>query len=80
MRRVKHSGYVAFSVTEAERERLSRLAERFGFATLDALGADLFRIGLTTMDACYRPVTAYERFVRLRMRVRRRRGEWETSE
>lgn len=67
------SGYTGFSLTKAERARLTHLARAFGFATLDALAADVFRIGLATVDTCWTPTTRLERFLGARARVHRPR-------
>ena len=74
-RRSKHSSYVGFSLSERESARLSRLAARLGYATLDHLAADLFRIGLDHVDACFIPTTSHERFPRARARVQVRAHE-----
>lgn len=69
MRRGKFSTYVAFSLDKDEHARMARLARRFGYATLDALSADLFRIGLASVDTCFVTTTHYERFLRARSRL-----------
>lgn len=67
------SGYTGFSLTTAERARLTHLARVFGFATLDALAADLFRIGLATVDTCWTTTTRFEQFLGTRARVQQPR-------
>lgn len=73
MHRRTFSRYVAFSVSKSEHARLDHIARRFGFATLDALGADLFRIGLATMEESYVTTSRQEQFQRARARVGGRR-------
>jgi hypothetical protein len=72
MRRSAFSGYVAFSLRESERARLSRLARRFGYTQMDRLALDLFQIGLTACDASWAPVSEIERLARRRLSVRGR--------
>lgn len=72
MKRRAASSYVGFSLTERERARLSRLASQLGFSQLDSLAADLLRIGLTTLEHRFQPLSRHERFVRARRAVKGR--------
>lgn len=63
------SGYVAFSLSKAERDRLTRVAQRCGYALLDPLAADLFRIGLSQLETTYVTTTHQERFMSARARM-----------
>lgn len=69
MRRVQGApSYVAFTLSGRERARMQYLADRLGFANLDALVADLFRIGLQQVKATFAPASALEQ------RLHQRRG------
>ena len=74
MRRRVYSGYVAFSLTPAERARLKRIADRCGYAHLDPLAHDLFRIGLSQLETEWIPTTRHERFVGARARMAKVNG------
>jgi hypothetical protein len=69
MRRRVFSGYVAFTLTPAERARLTLVAQRCGYAHLDPLAADLFRIGLSHLDTTFVTTTSHERFIGARARM-----------
>jgi len=71
MKRRKHGGFVAFTLTERERARVSRLARQLGFAHLDPLSHEIFQIGLATVDECYAAATRIETFQARRARVTR---------
>lgn len=74
MHRRTFSRYVAFSISKNEHARMAHMARRFGFSTLDALGADLFRIGLAMIDERYVPTSRQEQFQQARTRVGGRRS------
>jgi len=71
MGRRAFSGYVAFSLTPAEHARLTRVALRNGYAHLDPLAADLFRIGLSQLDTAFVTTSTHERFIGVRSRMAR---------
>jgi len=70
MKRRAQSGFVAFSLRERERARLSRVALNLGYTQLGTLAAELFRIGLEQLEGSYVPVTTFERLGRLRLSFR----------
>jgi len=48
---------------------LTRVAQRCGYAHLDPLAADLFRIGLAQLDQAFMPTSSHERFLGARARM-----------
>lgn len=71
-RRRVASGYVAFSVSDAERARLNKLAIDHGYAHADPLAAELFRIGLATLESEWLAAPSLEQLIQRRVRTRAR--------